>query len=68
MDYMRPPVTLCANGHNICNICKQKVPYCPTCRQQFLNTRDLALEKVAREVKCLCTYRIYDYREVYYAF
>ena len=42
MEYMRPPIILCANGHNICNICKQKVPHCPICKQQFLNTRNIA--------------------------
>ena len=65
MDYMRPPITLCANGHNICNTCKQKVPHCPTCRQQFLNTRNLALEKAATELKYPCMYRKYGCMEIY---
>ena len=65
MEYMRPPITLCANGHNICNTCKQKVPHCPTCRQQFLNTRNVALEKVATDVNYPCTYRKYGCREIY---
>ena len=68
MEYMKPSITLCANGHNICNICKQIILHCPTCRQQFLNTRNVALEKLARQVKCPCTYRKYDCREVFYAF
>ena len=65
MEYMRPPITLCANGHNICNTCKQKLPHCPTCRQQFLNTRNVALEKVATDVKYPCTYRKYGCSEIY---
>jgi E3 ubiquitin-protein ligase SIAH1 len=65
MEYMRPPIILCANGHNICNIWKQKVPHCPTCRQQFVNTRNVALEKVATELKYPCTYRSYGCREIY---
>jgi E3 ubiquitin-protein ligase SIAH1 len=54
MEYMRPPIMLCENGHNICNICRPKVRDCPTCRQQFLNTRNVALEKVAAEVIYPC--------------
>jgi hypothetical protein len=65
MEYIRPPIMLCENGHNICNICKQKVPHCPTCRQQSLNTRNVALEKLAREVKYPCTCRNYGCREIY---
>jgi len=55
---MRPPITLCVNGHNICNICKQKVTHCRTCRQQVLNTRNVALEELATEVNYGC-------REIY---
>ena len=56
MKYMRPPIILCVNGHNICNICKQKVPHSPTCREQFLNIRNVTSEKLARQVKCpVCT-------------
>jgi len=62
---MRPPIILCANGHNICNTCKQKVPHCPICEQQFLNTRNVALEELATEVKYPCVYRNYGCREIY---
>ena len=65
MEYMRPPITLCVNGHNICNICKQKVPHCPICRQQFLNTRNVALEEMATEVKYPCAYRNYGCKKIY---
>jgi len=65
MEYMRPPITLCVNGHNICNICKPKVQHCPTCRQQFLDTRNIALEELAAEVKYPCVYRNYGCREIY---
>ena len=65
MEYMRPPITLCVNGHNICNICKQKLPHCPTCRQQFLNTRNVALEKVATELTYPCMYRKYGCTGIY---
>ena len=65
IEYMRPPITLCVNGHNICNTCKQRVPDCPTCRQQFLNTRNVALEELATEMNYPCTYRNYGCREIY---
>jgi E3 ubiquitin-protein ligase SIAH1 len=65
MEYMRPPITLCANGHNICNICKENVPHCPTCRGQFLNIRNVALENVAIEAEYPCVYRKYGCTEIY---
>jgi len=63
-EYMRPPITLCEMGHNICNICRPKVRHCPTCRQQILKTRNVALEKVAIEAKYPCVYRKYGCREI----
>jgi len=41
MECMRSPITLCANGHNICNICWPKVWHSPTCRHQFWDTRNV---------------------------
>ena len=64
-EYMTPPITSCANGHNICNICKPKVPHCPTCRQQFLDTRNVALEDLARQVMYPCKYRSDGCTEVF---
>jgi E3 ubiquitin-protein ligase SIAH1 len=63
-DYLRPPITFCVNGHNICNICRPKVQHCPTCRQQLLNTRNVALERLAREANYPCKYRKYGCKEV----
>jgi len=60
-----PPIILCANGHNICNICKPKIPHCPTCRQQFLSARNVALEKLAAQVKYPCSYQKYGCEEVF---
>jgi hypothetical protein len=65
MEYMVPPIGMCVSGHNICNICKPNVQHCPTCRQQFLNTRNLALETLARDVKYPCTYRKYGCKEMF---
>lgn len=65
MEYMRPPITLCGNSHNICNTCKPKVEQCPTCTEPFTSMRNLTLEKLAEEVKYPCTYRKYGCRETY---
>jgi RING-finger-containing E3 ubiquitin ligase len=65
LEYMRPPITLCAVGHNICNICKQKMYHCPVCRQHILGTRNLSLEDVASHVKFPCKYRSYGCKEVF---
>jgi hypothetical protein len=54
MEYMVPPIGMCVSGHNICTTCKPKVPHCPTCRQQFSDGRNLALEALARDVKYPC--------------
>jgi hypothetical protein len=65
MEYMKPPFTLCVNGHNICNICKQNLQHCLTCRGRFLNTRNVALEKLATEAKYPCVYRKYGCTDIY---
>jgi E3 ubiquitin-protein ligase SIAH1 len=62
---MRPPIRLCENGHKICGICRQKVSKCPSCRQQFINTRNLALEDLARQVNYPCKYRSYGCAEMF---
>jgi hypothetical protein len=64
MEYMVPPITLCVNGHNICNMCRPKLAHCPTCRNPFLSTRSVALEKLAREVKYRGRYRKLGCEEV----
>jgi E3 ubiquitin-protein ligase SIAH1 len=55
-EYMLPPIVFCANGHNICPSCKPKVKNCPTCRQKFVNIRNVALEKMARNIEYPCIY------------
>jgi E3 ubiquitin-protein ligase SIAH1 len=64
MEYMVPPIGMCLNGYNICNICRPKVQHCPTCRCPFLFTRNLALETLAMYLKYPCTYRKYGCTEV----
>jgi E3 ubiquitin-protein ligase SIAH1 len=65
LEYIRPPIRLCENGHKICNICRQKVNRCPSCRQEFLDIRNLALEDLARQVKYPCKYRSYGCTELF---
>lgn len=56
MEYMMPPIVFCVNGHNICPSCKPKLAQCPTCRQPFVNIRNVALEKMARQIEYPCVY------------
>ncbi|PSN42263.1 hypothetical protein C0J52_20427 [Blattella germanica] len=63
MEYMLPPITFCLNGHNICQNCKPQLSNCPTCRQPFVNIRNVALEKLARQMKYPCTFRKYGCKE-----
>ena len=57
MQYMVPPIKLCTNGHNICNKCRERVQFCPTCRSEFLETRNVVLENIARRLKYPCVNR-----------
>ena len=50
-------------GHSICNICKPKMHHCPTCKEKFLNTRNLALEDLACRAKYTCKYQAYGCTE-----
>lgn len=63
LEYMLPPIVFCQNGHNICSICKPKLKECPTCRQQFVNIRNIALENIARRVEYPCTNRKFGCKE-----
>ena len=47
-EYMEPPITLCERGHNICSVCKPNVQTCGICRGDYLNTRNITLENIAR--------------------
>jgi E3 ubiquitin-protein ligase SIAH1 len=63
MEHMVPPIRMCVNGHNICDICRPKFHHCLNCRGQFLSTRNVALEKLARVVKYPCPYQKYGCEE-----
>jgi E3 ubiquitin-protein ligase SIAH1 len=54
LQYMKPPITVCENGHNICLKCKSNLNTCPTCRQEFVELRSRSLESLARNVMYPC--------------
>jgi hypothetical protein len=47
LEYMKPPISMCENGHSICSTCKPKLNKCPSCRRPFLPVRNLALESLS---------------------
>ena len=44
LEYMKPPISMCENGHSICSDCRPRLKNCPSCRRPFLSVRNLALE------------------------
>ena len=65
LEYMRPPIPLCANGHKVCRNCRPKVNRCPTCGDQFVDIRNLALEVLATQVMYPCKYRSHGCTETF---
>ena len=53
-EYMASPIKMCENGHNICGVCKERLPECPTCRGKFVNVRNITLEKFATNAVYPC--------------
>ena len=61
-EYMLPPITLCQAGHNICSSCRPGLQFsrgnkCPHCGQKLLETRNVALETIARGLSYPCRYK-----------
>jgi len=54
VEYMLPPITMCENGHNICNSCKARMDNCPSCRGKFTDIKNLSLENMCRKVPLPC--------------
>jgi len=65
LEYMLPPIEFCENGHNICSNCRANLQECPTCRQPFVNIRNLALENLTKIVKYPCTNRKFGCKETH---
>jgi E3 ubiquitin-protein ligase SIAH1 len=60
-EYMRPPITLCQAGHNICSRCRSDRSdgnKCLSCESPLLNTRNVALETIARNLVYPCRYSV----------
>ncbi|XP_034746547.1 E3 ubiquitin-protein ligase Siah2-like isoform X1 [Etheostoma cragini] len=54
-DYVLPPILQCQAGHLVCNLCRQKLSCCPTCRGPLTpSIRNLAMEKVASTLPFPC--------------
>jgi len=53
-DYMVPPILMCKNGHNVCSKCRGRIRLCPTCRDNFIVTRNVALENIVRQQEFPC--------------
>ena len=64
-QYMVPPITFCLGGHNICNNCRLTVSSCPTCKQGFLNIRNVALENLSQEMTSPCRYSKYGCKDTF---
>jgi E3 ubiquitin-protein ligase SIAH1 len=64
MEYMLPPITMCVNGHNICNSCKTRLGNCPSCRGKFTDIKNLSLEKMCGKVKFPCKHAENGCKEV----
>ncbi|XP_074029290.1 uncharacterized protein [Leptinotarsa decemlineata] len=57
LEYMRPPIFMCAVGHSICSSCKIKVKKCPMCQIPLNSNRNFALEKVTEHIFFPCKNR-----------
>jgi E3 ubiquitin-protein ligase SIAH1 len=53
-EYMASAIRMCENGHNICGGCKDGLSECPSCRGNFLNVRNITLERIAATVVYPC--------------
>lgn len=72
-EYMAPPITVCQNGHNICNPCKSNLDSCPMCRSNLSDVRSQTAETVSRTITHRCKYRelgctgqvLVDFKEIH---
>lgn len=54
---MASAVTICEEGHSICISCSSRVWLCPTCKGNFIKTRNITLEKIAATAVYPCKNR-----------
>ncbi|KAF7492302.1 hypothetical protein SSS_10102 [Sarcoptes scabiei] len=56
-EYILPPILQCQNGHLVCQPCRKKLTYCPTCRICIdSEIRNLQMEKIASTVLFPCKF------------
>nr|CAD7429547.1 unnamed protein product [Timema monikensis] len=53
-NFMSAPILQCVNGHIICAACKPRLPQCPICRSEFLETRNKLAECLAENLLHPC--------------
>nr|CAD7420047.1 unnamed protein product [Timema poppensis] len=59
---MKPPIVQCSNGHSEC---KGKLTVCPSCRADYLVTKNLLAKQMACKVKHPCKNQSAGYSENY---
>ncbi|XP_055330088.1 E3 ubiquitin-protein ligase Siah1-like isoform X2 [Paramacrobiotus metropolitanus] len=55
-DYAVPPLLQCHSGHLVCQLCREKLSCCPSCRGPIGSVRNLAMEKVAATLVFPCRF------------
>ena len=63
-ELLGPPIHQCTNGHIICTKCKTNLTRCPTCNCCNLQGRNLILEKIYKNLKLPCKFRVVGCDEV----
>lgn len=53
---LRYPIQVCINGHGLCSSCKDRVPNCPLCTEQFSSSRNLLLNEIIEVLPLTCKF------------
>ncbi|KAJ4451951.1 hypothetical protein ANN_03435 [Periplaneta americana] len=54
LEYLRPPIRICKNGHSVCGHCRYDYGRCPFCRENFLEVTNTVMENITRELFYPC--------------
>ena len=50
--FLRPPIRICKNGHNMCDLCKTaRESTCPTCQETVMDITNIELEAFIKHFK-----------------
>ncbi|XP_077290868.1 E3 ubiquitin-protein ligase siah-1-like isoform X2 [Arctopsyche grandis] len=55
--YLQPPILLCTQGHGSCSKCRRRYQRCSTCKEEFTETRSVALEALADKLQFPCPHK-----------